>query len=258
MGLLLLAVALLGPSLEQRPVQAVTRDLQVQLIVDVSRSMGVRDAGPSRLESGIQGALRLMGALPGARVGLTVFGTSAHTLLPPTRDREVVRLYLAALEAGMMSREGSTVRALEDALRLASDPSTPDDPDPADHVILVTDGELWEGGPPGGQRSARATDPTRAPEIHVLWTRRPMAGSLATGISRARDDQTRPLAAWGGGLHVPVDDLPALAMLERRLVADARSVGAPTRETESVDAAPPLAAGAGLLLALAVLLRRRP
>lgn len=241
------ALALLGPVVGSRPLERPVRELELQVVVDVSRSMGVTEAGVSRFERGRRALARVLTSVPGARVGVSVFGSSGHTLLPATDDAEVVRLFLASLEPGALSSPGSSRAALVEAL----DRLPPPGPDPR-VVLLVTDGEWWDGnGPlPDG------------PPLHVLWTGTPRQGAVeGGGVSLARTDDAARLARERGGRVTPADDggeVEALARSLRALAVEARASG---DEVEPVDGAPLLAGGAAALLLLATLvgaLRRHP
>jgi Ca-activated chloride channel family protein len=76
--------------------------LDLAIAVDVSASMGARDAEPSRVERARQVVARVAEALPGTRIVLVVFADWPYTLVPPTDDARVVTYFAEALQADLV------------------------------------------------------------------------------------------------------------------------------------------------------------
>ena len=133
----LISIALLGPQWGLREVPTQTRQLDILLCLDVSRSMLARDAGMTRLDRAKDDISRLLSRLGGANVGLVTFAGGAELACPLTDDYEFFRLILK--EVGIHSapvggtRLGTALKAARDALgpRGARDRA----------IILITDGE---------------------------------------------------------------------------------------------------------------------
>jgi Ca-activated chloride channel family protein len=89
-------VALARPQLGERQAALARAGRDVLLVLDLSRSMTVPDASPSRLAVAKAAAWETMSASPGDRVGLIVFGGSAFLQLPLTSDHAALKLFLDA------------------------------------------------------------------------------------------------------------------------------------------------------------------
>ncbi len=91
-----LALALARPTM----VMAVPReDASVILAIDVSGSMKATDVAPTRLAAAKAAAESFLATLPPqVRVGIVSFSTEAHTLVPPTTDRETLKAAIESLQ----------------------------------------------------------------------------------------------------------------------------------------------------------------
>jgi Ca-activated chloride channel family protein len=124
----------------------------VILVIDVSNSMLVEDANPSRLAWARAAAAHLVRELGDAPIGIVVFAGRAYALTPPTRDAAAVDLYLDALDTRMITQTGT---ALAGALRqsvglllagegeggamvVISDGNSAEDPDDLEEAIALT------------------------------------------------------------------------------------------------------------------------
>ncbi len=134
--LMTLAIVILaGPSWQQQPSPLAEDAAELILVMDVSESMGSEDIAPNRLERASQKMRDLIARVPDKKVGLIIYAGSAHTLLPPTQDHDIIATYLSALSTDLAPRTGkfpeyalpSVDRLLGSSLRRAS-------------VLLVTDG----------------------------------------------------------------------------------------------------------------------
>lgn len=139
-----LVAALIGPrwGSELRPI--VRRNVDLLVLLDVSRSMLARDLAPSRLERA-RLALRddLLPALGGDRVGLITFAGDATLACPLTVDYGAVRLALDDVTVRSTARGGTLIG---DAIRKAGQVLR-DDLDTHKIVLLITDGEDHESLP---------------------------------------------------------------------------------------------------------------
>lgn len=118
MGLLVLALAQPVRIGKLLPLPPKHRD--IVFIVDASVSMVLRDyvlngQRISRMDLLRQVLDELVQGLKGDNVGVVVFGDTVHTLVPLTRDHQLVRQMLARIRVGMAGR----YKALGDAITLA-------------------------------------------------------------------------------------------------------------------------------------------
>ncbi len=137
----LLTFALADPQygLAPHPLQRGLVDLVV--ILDVSTSMGARDAVPTRLAAAKGAINRLLDRLEGTRVGLVLFAGSAIVRFPLTSDLAAARLLLDNTGAPFLPRPGSNLaEGLRSALSVFDE-----EPGRRRAILLVTDGEALEG-----------------------------------------------------------------------------------------------------------------
>jgi Ca-activated chloride channel family protein len=140
LGLGLLALA--RPQFGERatPITRTARDVLV--VLDLSRSMNVRDVAPSRLEAAKAAIRTILAATPDDRVGLVVFAGSAFLELPFTLDRSAFDFFLRSATTEDLADTGSDLAAAMTTAASAFGRAT----DPAYRVaVLVSDGENLEG-----------------------------------------------------------------------------------------------------------------
>ncbi|TWT44128.1 von Willebrand factor type A domain protein [Phycisphaerae bacterium RAS1] len=142
--LLCLTGAIIGPRWGQAEQLVVRRNIDVMVLLDVSRSMLARDIAPNRLERA-KLSIRddLLPALGGDRVGLIAFAGAATLTCPLTDDYGFLRLVLDELSTTSVPRGGTLIG---DAIRKASE-CFPKSLDSHKVVLLITDGEDHESYP---------------------------------------------------------------------------------------------------------------
>jgi Ca-activated chloride channel family protein len=124
------------------------RSLDLTIVLDVSNSMLVSDAGGdasaelNRLERQRDAARRLVRQLDGDRIGVVVFAGRAYILSPLTTDRGALELFLDAMDPEIVEQTGSS---LSPALRQATNLLALGRDDNAARVmVLISDGEALE------------------------------------------------------------------------------------------------------------------
>ena len=91
------------------------RGVDVVIAVDVSASMLAEDLAPSRVAKARSEASSLIDRLEGDRIGVVAFSGSAAILCPLTLDHAAARIFVDALEPGVVSRAGTSLgTALEE------------------------------------------------------------------------------------------------------------------------------------------------
>src|SRR5882724_2089184 len=85
------------------------RGVDVVLAIDVSLSMLAEDLRPSRLAKAQSEAARLADLLPGDRIGVVAFSGSAATLCPMTLDHAASRMFIDAMDPGILSDPGTAL-----------------------------------------------------------------------------------------------------------------------------------------------------
>jgi Ca-activated chloride channel family protein len=144
-ALVCLAAALIGPRWGQEPQMLLRRNIDVMILLDVSRSMLARDIAPSRLERA-KLAIRddLLPALGGDRVGLIAFAGVPALVCPLTSDYGFFRLALADVSTQSAGRGGTLIG---DAIRKAGALFEESKLDSYKMILLITDGEDQESYP---------------------------------------------------------------------------------------------------------------
>ena len=115
----LLIITFLRPFSGMEDVQRSTISRNIMIILDISKSMNVEDAGEmSRLEYAKWWAKEFIKNHPDDRIGLISFGGTSFLECPMTRDRSVLLHKLNALDTGYMPVGGTDIElALNEALK---------------------------------------------------------------------------------------------------------------------------------------------
>ena len=135
-------VALARPQLGERSADLVRTGRDVLVLLDLSRSMLVTDAGGTRLAAAKRIAWDLAERAPGDRVGLVVFGGSAFLQLPLTSDRGALRLFLDQASPDDL---GDPATDLSAALITAARTFEHEGDEGRRAVLVLSDGESGEG-----------------------------------------------------------------------------------------------------------------
>ncbi|MEV6875700.1 VWA domain-containing protein [Amycolatopsis sp. NPDC051128] len=139
LSLLLLTVALAGPTAEQKvPRNRAT----VVLVIDVSLSMEATDVAPSRLKAAQEAATQFARNMtPGINLGLISFAGTATVLVNPTTDRNGVIKAIENLKLAQSTATGEGIfAALQSVESFSSVVGGADGPPPA-RVVLMSDGK---------------------------------------------------------------------------------------------------------------------
>jgi Ca-activated chloride channel family protein len=156
-GVALLVVALAGPQYGSRTRVLRKRGVDVVVALDFSKSMLARDVGPNRIERAKAELGRLLEEMAGDRVGLVAFAGETMEF-PMTTDYAALHLFLRDLGPYDMPVGGTAIgRALTASGRVlerarqgrasTEDSELAEAVQPAQVVILLTDGEDHEGDP---------------------------------------------------------------------------------------------------------------
>lgn len=115
---MILIVALAGPTWRRAPSPFGENERAVLVVLKASESMDVSDLPPSRLERARLEIADLAKDRPGLPLGLVAYAGSAHLVLPPTRDTELVATMAANIETNVLPVPGDELPA---ALNLAAE-----------------------------------------------------------------------------------------------------------------------------------------
>ena len=149
-GLIFLILAAAQPQFGTKT--EVVRRVGVDIIValDTSLSMLAEDIRPNRLERAKTEVGALIDRLKGDRIGIVAFAGQAFVQCPLTLDHGAAKLFLDAVDTGLIPVQGT---AIGEAIRVATRAF---DRKQKKHkaLILVTDGEDFEGDPLKAAREA--------------------------------------------------------------------------------------------------------
>jgi len=145
-GLLLLTVALAGPTAEAKEPR---NRAVVMLDIDVSLSMEATDVAPNRLDAAKEAAHSFVDELtPGVNLGLVSFAGIATVLVSPTTDRAVAHQAIDGLKLDERTATGeaiiSSLQTIELFSKTLPTEGTDTGPPPA-RIVLMTDGKRTVG-----------------------------------------------------------------------------------------------------------------
>ncbi|UCS92071.1 VWA domain-containing protein [Echinicola marina] len=116
LGFCLGSLAMAGPTWKKVEVPGQELETPLVICLDLSQSMMAEDMQPNRLERAKFKINDFLDQNPQARVSLLAFSGTAHTVVPLTRDYDIIRSHLEGLSPSIMPVQGSDLGA---ALALA-------------------------------------------------------------------------------------------------------------------------------------------
>jgi Ca-activated chloride channel family protein len=111
-AVLLLALAAAGPTWSRQASPWFAETAPVVVAVEVSDSMRSNDTQPTRLDRARFKILDLVAARTGSRTALIAYAGSAHIVLPPTTDADVMKPFLEGLDPAIMPVPGADAGAV--------------------------------------------------------------------------------------------------------------------------------------------------
>ena len=142
-----LSVLTLGVARPSADVRVPRDRATVMMAIDVSLSMEATDVLPSRIDAAKAAAKAFVDLLPPRiNLGLVSFGGSASVLVPPTVDRDTVKVAIDKLELQESTAIGEAVFTSLDAIGVFGQATTAkgDSPPPA-RIVLMSDGANNKG-----------------------------------------------------------------------------------------------------------------
>src|SRR5262245_18149100 len=110
-------MALTGPTWRLEPSPFASAQRPAKVLLKVTQSMLATDLAPTRLDRAREKIADLLAMRAGAPTGLIAYSGSAHLVLPPTPDGDVVLAMVKALSPDIMPRDGDR---LADAVTAAT------------------------------------------------------------------------------------------------------------------------------------------
>nr|WP_206030879.1 VWA domain-containing protein [Rhodococcus sp. B10] len=164
-GLLLLTVALAGPTSDQKvPRNRAT----VMLVIDVSLSMEATDVEPSRLAAAQEAGKSFAdGLTPGINLGLVAFAGTASVLVSPTANREATKTAIDKLQLSERTATGEAIFTSLQSIDTLGAVLGGGDAAPPARIVLLSDGKQTvpesPDDPRGGYTAARAAKDKNVP-----------------------------------------------------------------------------------------------
>ncbi len=186
---------------------------QLVFVVDVSRSMAVRDIAPSRLEATKKTIDATLARLGGDRVGLVIFAGSARLHIPLTTDFVAAGQLISTLEAGpVLVGKGTDASTGLDVAIAAFDTEV----ESGKLIVLITDGDDLGADPAGAAQRVRdagidlivvgaattegGSIPVFDPAARVFKEKLDASGEVI--VSKLNETFLRALAAASGGRYL--------------------------------------------------------
>ncbi|MDR3366579.1 MAG: VWA domain-containing protein [Prevotellaceae bacterium] len=143
LAFLFLVLGICRPQLGARVKEVKRKGAEIIIALDVSNSMMAQDFTPNRLENAKRAIARLVDQLGNDRIGLIVFAGDAYIQLPITSDYVSAKLFLNAINTGIVPRQGTAIgKAIVTAIRSFSLQS-----EKSRALIIISDGENHEDDP---------------------------------------------------------------------------------------------------------------
>lgn len=117
-GMTAAALAAAGPAWSKQPGPWFAETAPLVIAIEVSDSMRANDLQPTRLDRARFKILDLIGQRTGSSTALIAYAGSAHLVMPPSKDIEVIKPFLESLDPAIMPKPGADARSV---LPLASE-----------------------------------------------------------------------------------------------------------------------------------------
>ena len=106
------ALAAAGPTWSKQPSPWFAETAPLVIALEVSDSMRANDLQPTRLDRARFKILDLIGKRTGSSTALIAYAGSAHVVMPPSRDVDVIKPFLESLDPAIMPRPGADARSV--------------------------------------------------------------------------------------------------------------------------------------------------
>ena len=213
-------VAAAQPTWGTHSVPVLRTGADVVFVLDVSRSMNAEDVPPSRLSAARSAVVSAMQRGGANRVGLVVFGGTAHQQFPLTTDASAASLVVDRLESGSVFVSGGSVLwAALDLARGSFDPES----EAGRLVVLITDGDNLGDDPIAAAARLEAED------ISLLVAGVGTAAGARIPIFNQQGTEQEYLADGSG---------PIISRLNEQLLVDVANAGGGRYLGNSIESLP--------------------
>ena len=171
--------ALAQPQFGSKLVTSKRKGVELIIALDVSNSMMAEDIKPNRLERAKRAIAKLTERLRNDKIGLIVFAGQAYVQLPITTDYVSAKLFLDAINTGIVPVQGTAIGA---AIQMAMKSFTPEFTG-SKAVIVITDGENHEDDAIGAAKEALE----KKIIVHTIGMGLPQGAPIPIGGPGSRD-----------------------------------------------------------------------
>ncbi len=205
----LLIVALAQPQFGSKLLTSKRKGIELMIALDVSNSMMAEDIKPNRLERAKRAIAKLTERLRDDKLGLIVFAGQAYVQLPITTDYVSAKLFLDAINTGIVPVQGT---AIGSAIQLAMKSFTPTF-NGSKAVIVITDGENHEDDAVGAAKQAQE----KKMIVHTIGMGLPQGAPIPIGegnkdfmkdkdnnvvVTKLDENMLMQIATAGGGTYI--------------------------------------------------------
>ena len=101
------ALAAAGPTWNKQPSPWFSESAPLVIAIEVSDSMRSNDSQPTRLDRARFKVMDLVAARTGSRTAIIAYADSAHIVVPPSTDIDVIKPLLESLDPAIMPKQGA-------------------------------------------------------------------------------------------------------------------------------------------------------
>ncbi len=137
---LLLVLAFANPRWDFEEVETAKPNVNLVILLDISKSMDAKDEKPSRLQRAKQEILDVINKSEAVNIGLIAFANQAHIVSPVTDDRNAIKYLLPSINTGLVGVQGSNIAAGLKSADLLLKPLE----DGMNYILVMSDGGFEE------------------------------------------------------------------------------------------------------------------
>ena len=108
---ILLVAAFANPRWDFEEVESFKPNVNLIILLDISKSMDAQDQKPSRLERAKQEIMDIVKKAEAANIGIIAFANQAHIISPVTDDRNAISYLLPSVTTDLVGVQGSNIEA---------------------------------------------------------------------------------------------------------------------------------------------------
>jgi Ca-activated chloride channel family protein len=133
---MLCITAIANPRWNYKEEEVFKPNVNLVLLLDVSKSMNVEDEKPNRIERAKQEIEDIIKSTEGASIGLIAFADNQHIIAPITDDKNALKYFLSAIDKSLFNERGSRIdKGIDAAARMLKQYKDGDN-----FIVILSDG----------------------------------------------------------------------------------------------------------------------